>query len=191
MHDKLFIEGGKIAYNLIKDSENAIKLGTLPSANAIPIGASVEQMNGWKKASVHLTKKIGGKFITSNLGDLLGKNGDLLDVDIYLTWLYGGKFNGKGQYIANATSYCIINKCDGTISFNLTTSFGSPFNDAESENDAKAHLPFTVTIHIIQRLFLFKALEHILVCRGEIGGEEGIYENNTIGWFSYNWEQTL
>jgi hypothetical protein len=49
------ITGGGIAYNIIKNSQSVSNVGHIPFVNAIPNGASCENMSGWKKTSINLT----------------------------------------------------------------------------------------------------------------------------------------
>jgi hypothetical protein len=174
------IQGGSIAYNIIKNSQSVSRVGKIPFVNAIPSGASVEDMSGWKKTSCHLT---------SDGGDLIkewDKDGKpLFHIDIFIEWLYGGKHNNVGNYISNATVNYVLYKCHSDLSFDLSVSFGKPYNRG-SLPDPAAALPFAVTLNIVDRLIGIKVNEGVYQWTGEIGGFEGMDDDDSIqGWYSY------
>ena len=78
----------------------------------------------------------------------------------------------------------MLKKCDSTLGFDLSVSFGNPYNAGDSEKYIKAHLPFAITLHVVQRLLGIRSSEDIWQWTGEIGGEPGD-QGNTIGWYSW------
>jgi hypothetical protein len=170
MYDRLLLEGGKIAFDIIKNSESVVKLGDSPCTSAIPSASSLEQLNGWRRGFVDLAKLNTHEVLAYRPS---GFGAPALRVEIVLAWLYNGKFKGDGNYIANATVYSKVLLCDDGVSLDLSVRFGAPFNAAGQNEQAKARLPFIVTAHIVQKLLIHKFFEGTYVWRGEIGGEPG------------------
>ena len=174
------IKGGTIAYNIIKNSQSVSNVGEIPFVNAIPNGASCENMSGWEKTSINLTRK-NSIFIRGSFS-----NSPMFDIDIFINWFYNGRFRGAGSYISNATVSHVLKKCASTLSFDLSVSFGKPYNAGGSEMHTKAHLPFAITLHVVHRLLGIRSSEDIWQWTGEIGGEPGVDDQgNTIGWYSW------
>jgi hypothetical protein len=42
-----------------------------------------------------------------------------------------------------------LKKCVSTLNFDLSVSFGKPYNAGDSEESVKAHLPFAIMLHIV------------------------------------------
>lgn len=175
MYDRLLLEGGKIAFDIIKNSESVVKLGDSPCTSAIPSSSSLEQLNGWKKGFVDLAK-LNQHTLLAYKPMVLGPV-PALEVEIVLAWLYNGKFKGHGNYIANATVYSKVLRCDDGVSLDLSVRFGAPYNAAVQNEQPKARLPFVVTAHIVQKWLIHKFFEGTYVWRGELGGEPGDGDN--------------
>lgn len=176
------IQGGSIVYSIIKNSQSVSNVGEIPYVNAIPNGASVEDMSGWKKTTCNLTSKY-STFVRSSL-----TNAPLFDIDININWYYDGRFKRTGSYISNANVSHVLKKCAFTLNFDLSASFGKPYNAGNSES-VEAHLPFAITLHIVEKMLGLTTNEWIFQWIGEIGGEAAVDEQgNTIGW--YSWEMT-
>ena len=154
----------------------------------------MEEMKGWKKNELHLITGtethscsiIPAKSIAENLMDWDSES--ILDIDIYLEWMFGGQKDDEGSYITNATSYCRMRKCHPGLSFNLSAAFGTPYNSAPKGYQPIAHLPFVITGKYVYRQFLgIKNFDGEIEWRGHISGAH-IQNNEYEG--AYSWKRS-
>lgn len=189
-----YIQGGNLVYTIVKNSENVVSLSNPPFTNALPQGAIMEEMEGWKKTELHLIPD--GETHSCSLTSiskaqqLMNRDANLLlSIDIYIAWMFGGQKNGEGSYITNATSYCRVRKCDPGLSFNLSASFGTPYNGAPAGCQPIAHIPFVITGKYVYRQHLgIKNFDGEIEWRGYISAAAD-RDNKYRGAFS--WERTV
>lgn len=166
MDNRLILEGGKLAYNLVKDSQTIININNAPFTNAVPKGISIESLSGWEKSVISINEQG-----VNNLNKLC------LDVDIYIEWLHNGNRNNEYGYITNASSYCVINKKSFDWNFDISIVFGNPYN-ATSELGTESYeviagLPFIIDCRAETKLLSFKTSDNLIQWRGTIYGVKG------------------
>lgn len=160
------IRGGKTAYDIVRNSETVINLNTPPFTSVTPQNVSLESIHSWKKATIQ---------INEGCTTLMVRNWPetpMLDVDLFISWLYNGTFSKGGRYISNAVAHCKLNTCVSDVNFNLSASFGNPYNGAAKDEEPRARLPFLITANVVQRQLSIKRTEIIIEWRGEISGAE-------------------
>ena len=183
------IQGGNIAYAIIKNSENIVSVKNAPFTSALPENAAMTAMEGWKKNELHLCldSELSSLVVrvNSRMGEFLGwENQVVLDIDIYIEWLFGGQHLGNGYYISNAISYCKINECDPGLSFDLSANFGYPYNSSEKGMQPRAHIPFVITARYVYRELSIKKFDGGCDWRGYVSGapSEG---NSSMAGYSF------
>jgi hypothetical protein len=131
-------------YNAVQDYLYLYKDGVsqhLQGATALPAGHAATDLTDWYPDEHHVAWRIYWEPRSSWFSPT--------DITIGATWEFGGRLNGRGRYITNATMYCSVASLTGTHTYDVTGQWGEAtlINSADPANPVAKLLGYATIRH--------------------------------------------
>lgn len=129
---------GKQVWDIIQSLAGTMKLEPMTGVGVVPMaaGGQMVAMSGWKVAQPKTYEmKIYGNF------------GEAFSYTYTVGYNYGGRYQGKGQFLANVAIVPFNAKCGWSWTCSAAINVGQGMNTAESETDPVPVLPVMMLVN--------------------------------------------
>lgn len=138
---KSFVEIGSFVYDVMKDSQPTSTISG-SSASVIPAGATLDQMTGWSGTPHELRLT----FVSKKNAEAIVDGWMRTTVPFVVQWYYGGRYQGRGQYINRAVVFVDSGADIGSFyDVNITCDLTGAMNMG-TDTDPLVHVPVRIEV---------------------------------------------